>query len=113
MQLWHFWLERHPASDAVGLDGTTGGMGALDEGDPIARPGSLPAGKASTYGQVAAAIGEPRASRAVGSAVGSNPVAFLIPCHRVIKSAGIIGDYRWGPARKKALLAWESAQAAS
>lgn len=73
----------------------------------------IPAGRASTYGQVAAAIGVPKASRAVGSAIGSNPVAFLIPCHRVIKSAGIVGDYRWGPARKRALLAWESARAAS
>lgn len=70
----------------------------------------IPSGGASTYGQVAAAIGQPRASRAVGSAVGSNSIAYLIPCHRVIRGAGILGDYRWGAARKRAILAWESAR---
>lgn len=70
----------------------------------------IPPGEVSTYGRVAAAIGRPRASRAVGAAVGSNSIAYLIPCHRVIRSAGIVGDYRWGTARKRAMLAWESAQ---
>ena len=47
--------------------------------------------------------------RAVGAAVGQNPIAYLIPCHRVLRKSGVFGDYHWGSARKKALLAWESA----
>lgn len=70
----------------------------------------IPSGGVSAYGDVAKAVGLPKASRAVGSAVGENAVAYLIPCHRVIKGSGVIGDYRWGRARKRALLAWESAQ---
>jgi AraC family transcriptional regulator of adaptative response/methylated-DNA-[protein]-cysteine methyltransferase len=62
-----------------------------------------------TYGRLAAAIGQPTAARAVGSAVGSNPVAYLIPCHRVIRETGVLGEYRWDPIRKRAMLAWESA----
>jgi AraC family transcriptional regulator, regulatory protein of adaptative response / methylated-DNA-[protein]-cysteine methyltransferase len=68
----------------------------------------LPEGALTTYGHLAAAIGLPKASRAVGTAVGQNPIAFLIPCHRVIRKAGGIGDYRWGPTRKTALLGWEA-----
>jgi AraC family transcriptional regulator of adaptative response/methylated-DNA-[protein]-cysteine methyltransferase len=71
----------------------------------------IPPGRAASYGEIAAAIGRPSASRAVGAAVGSNSIAYLIPCHRVIRSAGLVGDYRWGSARKRALLAWESAGA--
>jgi AraC family transcriptional regulator of adaptative response/methylated-DNA-[protein]-cysteine methyltransferase len=67
----------------------------------------VPPGSLVTYGQLAAAIGQPRAARAVGSAVGQNPVAYLIPCHRVIRETGIIGDYRWGRVRKRAMVAWE------
>ncbi len=67
----------------------------------------VPPGCLVTYGQLAAAIGEPRAARAVGSAVGQNPVAYLIPCHRVIRETGIIGDYRWGRVRKRAMVGWE------
>jgi AraC family transcriptional regulator of adaptative response/methylated-DNA-[protein]-cysteine methyltransferase len=52
----------------------------------------------------------PQASRAVGSAVGDNPVAFLIPCHRVIRSSGIIGQYHWGSVRKTVMIGWEAAQ---
>lgn len=70
----------------------------------------IPLGGLSTYGYVSAAIGHPKASRAVGSAVGENPVAFLIPCHRVIRSGGQYGEYRWGSTRKSALIAWEAAQ---
>jgi AraC family transcriptional regulator of adaptative response/methylated-DNA-[protein]-cysteine methyltransferase len=55
-------------------------------------------------------IGHPKAARAVGSAVGANPLAYLIPCHRVIRETGIVGDYRWGGIRKKAILAWEDRQ---
>lgn len=71
----------------------------------------IPAGRLSTYGAVAARIGQPTGSRAVGTAIGSNPVAFLIPCHRVIQSAGGLGGYRWGTTRKTALIGWESAGA--
>lgn len=61
-----------------------------------------------SYADIAKAIGSPKASRAVGSAVGKNDIAFLIPCHRVIRETGVIGEYRWGKSRKKAMLAWES-----
>jgi AraC family transcriptional regulator of adaptative response/methylated-DNA-[protein]-cysteine methyltransferase len=64
----------------------------------------IPAGETRTYSQVAASIGHPRAVRAVGHACASNRVAILIPCHRVVPSAGGVGNYRWGPQRKKALL---------
>jgi len=70
----------------------------------------IPMGRLSTYGSIAQAIKNPKASRAVGSAIGDNPVAFLIPCHRVIQSGGIIGNYMWGPTRKKAIIGWESAR---
>lgn len=70
----------------------------------------IPRGRACTYGKLAAAIGSPKASRAVGSAVGANAVAFLIPCHRVIRETGALGGYRWGPRRKQAMLAWESSR---
>lgn len=67
----------------------------------------IPAGNAVTYSQVAQAVGSPRAVRAAGTAIGANPVAFLIPCHRVIQQSGALGGYRWGPERKQALQAWE------
>lgn len=70
----------------------------------------IPMGKLSTYGTIAEQIGSPTASRAVGTAIGSNPVAFLIPCHRVIQSSGNIGGYMWGPTRKTAIIGWESAK---
>ncbi len=69
-----------------------------------------PLGKLTSYGSIAGQINQPRASRAVGSAVGSNPVAFLIPCHRVIQSTGAIGQYHWGSVRKTAMIGWERAQ---
>ena len=71
----------------------------------------IPAGKLSTYGNIASSLGQPTASRAVGSAVGDNPVAFLIPCHRVIQSSGVFGQYHWGSNRKTAMIGWEAAQA--
>lgn len=70
----------------------------------------IPFGSVSTYGTIADTIQNPTASRAVGTAIGSNPVAFLIPCHRVIKTSGIIGDYHWGSNRKTAILGWEAAR---
>ena len=68
----------------------------------------IPMGKLSTYGHIAEQIQNPKASRAVGSAVGDNPVAFLIPCHRVIQSTGIFGGYHWGGTRKVAMIGWEA-----
>jgi AraC family transcriptional regulator of adaptative response/methylated-DNA-[protein]-cysteine methyltransferase len=73
----------------------------------------IPQGQLSTYGNIAQHIKHPKASRAVGTAIGSNPVAFLIPCHRVIQSTGHFGQYRWGSDRKTAIIGWESAQAAT
>lgn len=70
----------------------------------------IPMGKLSTYGHIAEQIGNPNASRAVGTAIGSNPVAFLIPCHRVIQSSGSFGGYMWGPTRKAAIIGWEGAK---
>ncbi len=67
----------------------------------------------TTYSEIAAAIGQPGASRAVGQAVGANPVAWLIPCHRVLRRDGELGGYRWGVERKRAMLAWEHATAVS
>jgi AraC family transcriptional regulator of adaptative response/methylated-DNA-[protein]-cysteine methyltransferase len=61
-----------------------------------------------SYGRLAAAIGSPAASRAVAAAVSRNPLAFLIPCHRVIRETGALGGYQWGPTRKRAMVAWES-----
>lgn len=69
----------------------------------------IPAGAVTTYASLAERIGQPTASRAVGSAVGHNPIAVLIPCHRVIRKVGEFGNYRYGALRKKALLAYESA----
>jgi len=69
----------------------------------------IPPGSLVSFGQLAAALGHPRSARAVGNAVARNPVAFLIPCHRVIRDNGYIGDYHWGVIRKYALHAWESA----
>jgi AraC family transcriptional regulator of adaptative response/methylated-DNA-[protein]-cysteine methyltransferase len=73
----------------------------------------IPAGFVQSYQDVAQAIQKPKASRAVGTAVGQNAVAYLIPCHRVIRETGILGDYRWGSSRKKAMLGWEAARSAN
>jgi AraC family transcriptional regulator, regulatory protein of adaptative response / methylated-DNA-[protein]-cysteine methyltransferase len=70
----------------------------------------IPMGGLETYGSLAKEIQLPNANRAVGSAVGDNPVAFLIPCHRVIRSTGEFGQYHWGPTRKTAIIGWEAAQ---
>ncbi|HLX67581.1 MAG TPA: methylated-DNA--[protein]-cysteine S-methyltransferase [Puia sp.] len=71
---------------------------------------TIPMGSLTTYKDIAGRIGNPQASRAVGSAVGDNPVAFLIPCHRVIQSTGVIGQYHWGASRKTAMIGWEAAR---
>ncbi len=70
----------------------------------------IPMGQLSTYGNIAGEIKNPNASRAVGTAIGSNPVTFLIPCHRVIQSSGTFGGYMWGTTRKTAMIGWEAAK---
>lgn len=70
----------------------------------------IPMGKLSSYGTLAKSIRQPSASRAVGTAIGNNPVAFLIPCHRVIRSTGSFGGYMWGNTRKAAIIGWEGAE---
>ena len=70
----------------------------------------IPMGKLATYGAIAREIENPRASRAVGTANACNPVAFLIPCHRVIQTSGNVGEYRWGSTRKSAIIGWEASK---
>ena len=69
----------------------------------------IPPGQSTSYADVAAYLGNPNATRAVGTAVGRNPISYLIPCHRVLRGTGQLGGYHWGLTRKKAMLAWESA----
>lgn len=71
---------------------------------------AIPEGSVATYSHIAEAIGNPKAVRAVGSAVGRNPLAWLIPCHRVLRRDGALGGYHWGLPVKRGLLAWESAR---
>jgi AraC family transcriptional regulator of adaptative response/methylated-DNA-[protein]-cysteine methyltransferase len=70
----------------------------------------IPSGELVGYGDIARHLGKPGAARAVGSAVGSNPISYLIPCHRVIRAVADFGNYRWGAARKKAMIGWEAAR---
>lgn len=71
---------------------------------------SLPFGSLTTYQTLAASLGQPTAARAVGTAIGNNPIAYLIPCHRVIRASGELGGYRWGLERKTAMLGWEASR---
>jgi AraC family transcriptional regulator, regulatory protein of adaptative response / methylated-DNA-[protein]-cysteine methyltransferase len=71
---------------------------------------TIPLGQLTTYGNIASKIHNPKASRAVGTAIGDNPIAFIIPCHRVIQSTGIFGQYMWGAHRKTAIIGWEGAR---
>ncbi len=73
----------------------------------------VPPGHLVSYGRLAQAVGRPRSARAVGNALGRNPLAFLIPCHRVIRRTGAFDGYRWGEARRQAILGWEAARAAA
>jgi AraC family transcriptional regulator of adaptative response/methylated-DNA-[protein]-cysteine methyltransferase len=73
----------------------------------------VPPGALTTYQEIARNLGMPGAARAVGQAVGANPIAFLIPCHRVIRKMGVLGGYRWGASRKMAMLGWELARSHS
>lgn len=68
----------------------------------------IPFGKASTYSDIASHIGKPKAARAVGTAVGKNPISFVVPCHRVLEKSGGLGGYHWGLTRKRAILGWEA-----
>ncbi len=70
----------------------------------------IPPGAVVPYEELATRVGNPKAFRAVGSAIGQNPIAFIIPCHRVIRKVGSIGGYHWGTERKRAMLAWEAAR---
>jgi AraC family transcriptional regulator of adaptative response/methylated-DNA-[protein]-cysteine methyltransferase len=71
---------------------------------------AIPSGHVTTYGDIAGVIGHPAAHRAVGTAVGRNPISFLIPCHRALRRDGGLGGYHWGLPRKRAMLAWEAAR---
>ena len=73
----------------------------------------IPMGKATTYSDIAANINSPKASRAVGAAVGKNPVSFVVPCHRVIGKSGALTGYHWGLTRKQAMLGWEAGRVAA
>lgn len=70
----------------------------------------IPLGKARSYSEIAAQIGSPKASRAVGAAIGANPVSFVVPCHRALGKSGDLTGYHWGVTRKRAMLGWEAAQ---
>jgi AraC family transcriptional regulator of adaptative response/methylated-DNA-[protein]-cysteine methyltransferase len=72
---------------------------------------TIPPGSVASYEEMARRIGAPTATRAVASAIADNPVSYLIPCHRVIRKSGAFGNYRWGVARKRAMLGWEAARA--
>jgi AraC family transcriptional regulator of adaptative response/methylated-DNA-[protein]-cysteine methyltransferase len=69
---------------------------------------SIPSTSSSTYGEIARRLGDPKSSRAVGTAIGNNPIGYVIPCHRVLTSTGKIGGYRWGIERKKKMLGFEA-----
>jgi AraC family transcriptional regulator of adaptative response/methylated-DNA-[protein]-cysteine methyltransferase len=73
----------------------------------------IPMGKATTYSDIANTIGRPKAPRAVGAAVGKNPISFVVPCHRVLGRSGDITGYHWGLTRKRAMLGWEAGQVAA
>ncbi len=99
------------------------GLGAKGETAPLTLIGApfqikvweallqLPEGHVTTYGEIAQAVGNPRAVRAVGTAIGRNPIGYLIPCHRVLRGTGELGGYRWGLPLKRAMLAYEGARA--
>ena len=73
----------------------------------------IPMGRAVSYTDIARHIGTPSASRAVGSAVGRNPISFVVPCHRVLRGDGSLGGYHWGLTRKRALIGWETGRVAA
>ena len=89
---------KNPAINAIGTDFQISIWNALQR---------IPAGETTTYAKIAEAIGRPKAVRAVGTAIGANPIAYLIPCHRVIRTDGGLGGFRWGLDCKKKMLEWE------
>jgi AraC family transcriptional regulator of adaptative response/methylated-DNA-[protein]-cysteine methyltransferase len=104
------------AADAFAPVGKRGKLGLVLMGSPFQIKVweallRVPEGALVSYDMLAEAVGKPRAARAVGAAVGANPISFLIPCHRAIRRTGVISDYHWGRARKLALIGWEQARA--
>jgi len=95
--------------DRLKIDGGTGSAADVAAAEKALI--ALPPGALASYGHLASALGRPGAARVVGRAVGHNPVAVLIPCHRVIRETGGLGGYRWGLPRKQALLSWEAVRA--
>ena len=73
----------------------------------------VPLGCATTYSDIARKIGKPKAARAVGAAVGRNPISFVVPCHRVLGRSGALTGYHWGLARKQAIIGWEAGRTAA
>ena len=73
----------------------------------------IPLGRATTYSDIARRIGRPSAARAVGAAVGKNPISFVVPCHRVLGRSGALTGYHWGLTRKQAILGWEAGRLAA
>ena len=73
----------------------------------------VPMGRATTYSDIAAKVRAPKAARAVGAAVGKNPLSFVVPCHRVLGKSGAITGYHWGLTRKRAMLGWEAGRIAA
>jgi AraC family transcriptional regulator of adaptative response/methylated-DNA-[protein]-cysteine methyltransferase len=69
---------------------------------------AVPMGRATTYSDIARHLGKPNAARAVGAAVGRNPISFVVPCHRVLGRSGALTGYHWGLARKQAIIGWEA-----
>ena len=74
---------------------------------------NVPIGRATTYSDIARKIGKPKAARAVGAAVGRNPISFVVPCHRVLGRSGALTGYHWGLARKQAIIGWEAGRKAA
>ena len=72
---------------------------------------SIPLGRMTTYGDIANKLGKPTAARAVGTAVGRNPISFVVPCHRVLGRSGALTGYHWGLTRKQAIIGWEAGRA--
>ncbi|MEL6335713.1 MAG: bifunctional helix-turn-helix domain-containing protein/methylated-DNA--[protein]-cysteine S-methyltransferase [Pseudomonadota bacterium] len=118
------WPEARVVHDPAALAEVRRALGTTDPGVPLrlALYGApfqlkvweallaIPSGHVTTYAEIARAIGHPKAVRAVGTAVGRNPISWLIPCHRAMRKDGALGGYHWGLGVKRALLAWEGAR---
>jgi AraC family transcriptional regulator of adaptative response/methylated-DNA-[protein]-cysteine methyltransferase len=104
---WRPWVRRRSGGGAVRLH-AIGAPFQIKVWEALLR---IPSGTVATYSEVAAAAGVPQAVRAAGTAIGRNPVSYLIPCHRVLRNSGALGGYHWGLPVKRTLLAWEAARA--